>query len=166
LAILIGSLLVPVVIPFALPLAIIGALLALAMTSHKLKLSGLIGLRMLIGIVVTHAIVLLDVRAWSACCSTSWGRWRVRLGCTWCCTSLTVVMVLTGPLAGRLTDRMGSRSILMLGFVLVAAGIAGVAVVKSVTSTSLTLLLPLRGWASAVSSRRSRPRRCAGYRRS
>ena len=57
--------------------------------------------------------------------------------------SPTVVMVLTGPLAGRLTNRMGSRSILMLGFMLFAAGIAGVALVEPVTSTSLTVLLPL-----------------------
>jgi EmrB/QacA subfamily drug resistance transporter len=57
--------------------------------------------------------------------------------------SLTVVMVLTGPVAGRLTDRIGSRSILALGFVLFAGGVAAVAGVESVTASSLTFLLPL-----------------------
>jgi EmrB/QacA subfamily drug resistance transporter len=57
--------------------------------------------------------------------------------------SLTVVMVATGPVAGRLTDRIGGRAILMAGFGLVAAGIAGMAAVESETATSLTFVLPL-----------------------
>ena len=56
---------------------------------------------------------------------------------------VTLCMVLVGPIAGRLTDRIGSRSILMLGFVLFAAGIAGVAAVESATATSLTFTVPL-----------------------
>jgi MFS family permease len=48
-----------------------------------------------------------------------------------------------GPFAGRLTDRIGGRYILMLGFVLIAAGLTGVALVESVTSTSFTFTLPL-----------------------
>jgi hypothetical protein len=49
-----------VVILFAL-LAVIGAFVALAVTGHALDLSALIGLLMLRGIVVTNAIVLLDL---------------------------------------------------------------------------------------------------------
>jgi EmrB/QacA subfamily drug resistance transporter len=56
---------------------------------------------------------------------------------------LTLCMVLVGPFAGRLTDRIGGRYILMLGFVLIAAGLTGVALVESVTSTSFTFTLPL-----------------------
>jgi len=59
--ILFRSLLVPFVILFALPLAVIGALVALAVTGRELDLSALIGMLMLIGIVVTNAIVLLDL---------------------------------------------------------------------------------------------------------
>jgi MFS family permease len=56
---------------------------------------------------------------------------------------LTLCMALVGPFAGRLTDRIGGRYILMLGFVLIAAGLTGVALVESVTSTSFTFTLPL-----------------------
>jgi HAE1 family hydrophobic/amphiphilic exporter-1 len=59
--ILFRSLLVPLVILCALPLAVIGAFLALAVTGRALDLSALIGLLMLIDIVVTKAIVLLDL---------------------------------------------------------------------------------------------------------
>ncbi len=61
LVMLFRSLLVPFVILFALPLAVIGALIALAVTRMELDLSALIGLLMLIGVVVTNAIVLLDL---------------------------------------------------------------------------------------------------------
>jgi HAE1 family hydrophobic/amphiphilic exporter-1 len=59
--ILIRLLLVPVVIVFALPLAVIGAFVALAVTGHALDLSALIVLLMLRCIVVTNAIVLRDL---------------------------------------------------------------------------------------------------------
>jgi hydrophobic/amphiphilic exporter-1 (mainly G- bacteria), HAE1 family len=59
--ILFRSLLVPLVILCALPLAVIGAFVALAVTGRELDLSALIGMLMLIGIVVTNAIVLLDL---------------------------------------------------------------------------------------------------------
>ena len=59
--ILFRSLLVPFVILFALPLAVIGALVGLAVTGNELDLSALIGMLMLIGVVVTNAIVLLDL---------------------------------------------------------------------------------------------------------
>ena len=55
-----GSLITPFIILFSLPLAIIGAIPALLVTGNPLGISALIGFLMLIGIVVTNAIVLLD----------------------------------------------------------------------------------------------------------
>jgi MFS family permease len=65
----------------------------------------------------------------------------VRAGLT--TVPVTLSMVLVGPFAGRLTDRIGSRPILMVGFALFAAGVASVAAVESTTATSLTFTLPL-----------------------
>ncbi len=56
-----GSLSTPFVILFSLPLAIVGVLVSLALTGKTLGLPALIGLLMLIGIVVTNAIVLLEL---------------------------------------------------------------------------------------------------------
>jgi len=56
-----GSLITPFVILFSLPLATIGAFGALALTGRPIGVSALIGFLMLIGIVVTNAIVLLDL---------------------------------------------------------------------------------------------------------
>lgn len=56
-----GSLLQPFTIMFSVPLASIGALLALFLTQRALGISSMIGLLMLVGIVVTNAIVLLDL---------------------------------------------------------------------------------------------------------
>ena len=55
------SLLTPLVILFSLPLATIGAFPALYVTNRPIGISALIGFLMLIGIVVTNAIVLLDL---------------------------------------------------------------------------------------------------------
>jgi HAE1 family hydrophobic/amphiphilic exporter-1 len=55
-----GSLSTPFVILFSLPLALIGVLGALAITGKTLGLPALIGVLMLVGIVVTNAIVLLE----------------------------------------------------------------------------------------------------------
>ncbi len=55
------SLIDPFVIMFSLPLATIGAFLALYVTHRAIGISALIGFLMLIGIVVTNAIVLLDL---------------------------------------------------------------------------------------------------------
>jgi HAE1 family hydrophobic/amphiphilic exporter-1 len=55
-----GSLLTPFVILLALPLAMVGAFPALLITGRELGLPAMIGLLMLIGIVVTNAIVLLE----------------------------------------------------------------------------------------------------------
>ncbi|NWJ47315.1 MAG: efflux RND transporter permease subunit [Chloroflexi bacterium] len=56
-----GSLIAPLAILFSLPLALIGALGALVITQRALGLPALIGMLMLIGIVVTNAIVLVDL---------------------------------------------------------------------------------------------------------
>ncbi len=56
-----GSLSTPFVILFSLPLAAIGSLFALWITGQPLGVSALIGVLMLVGIVVTNAIVLLDL---------------------------------------------------------------------------------------------------------
>jgi EmrB/QacA subfamily drug resistance transporter len=56
---------------------------------------------------------------------------------------LTLALVVVSPFAGRLTDRIGGRYILMLGFTLFAAGIAGMALVESVSATTLTFVAPL-----------------------
>ena len=55
------SLIDPFVILFSLPLATIGAFVALYLTHRAIGISALIGFLMLIGIVVTNAIVLLDL---------------------------------------------------------------------------------------------------------
>jgi hydrophobic/amphiphilic exporter-1 (mainly G- bacteria), HAE1 family len=56
-----NSLITPFIILFSLPLATIGAFPALFLTGRPLGVSALIGFLMLIGIVVTNAIVLLDL---------------------------------------------------------------------------------------------------------
>ena len=55
-----GSLITPFIILFSLPLALIGAIPALLITDNPLGISAMVGFLMLIGIVVTNAIVLLD----------------------------------------------------------------------------------------------------------
>ncbi len=54
-----GSLRNPMVVVLSLPLALVGALSALAITDRSLSLSALMGLLLLIGVVVTNAIVLI-----------------------------------------------------------------------------------------------------------
>jgi HAE1 family hydrophobic/amphiphilic exporter-1 len=56
-----NSLITPFIIMFSLPLATIGAFPALFLTGRPIGVSALIGFLMLIGIVVTNAIVLLDL---------------------------------------------------------------------------------------------------------
>ena len=56
-----GSLITPFIVLFSLPLATIGAFPALLLTGRPIGISALIGFLMLIGIVVTNAIVLLDL---------------------------------------------------------------------------------------------------------
>ncbi|HEY6609347.1 MAG TPA: efflux RND transporter permease subunit [Candidatus Limnocylindria bacterium] len=56
-----NSLVTPFIVLFSLPLATIGAFPALLITGRPIGISALIGFLMLIGIVVTNAIVLLDL---------------------------------------------------------------------------------------------------------
>lgn len=56
-----GSLRNPFVIVTSLPLALIGALAALAITGRSLGLPGMMGILLLIGIVVTNAVVLVSL---------------------------------------------------------------------------------------------------------
>jgi multidrug efflux pump subunit AcrB len=60
LALTFRSLIQPFTILFSLPLAVIGAIGALFLTGRVLGISSMIGMLMLIGIVVTNAIVLID----------------------------------------------------------------------------------------------------------
>jgi multidrug efflux pump subunit AcrB len=55
-----GEATAPFAILFSLPFAAVGAILALLITRQPLSMSGMIGMLMLIGIVVTNVIVLLD----------------------------------------------------------------------------------------------------------
>ena len=54
-----GSLRDPFIIVLSLPFAVVGALIALAITDRTLSLSAMMGFLLLIGIVVTNAIVLI-----------------------------------------------------------------------------------------------------------
>ena len=54
-----GALRTPFIIVLSLPLAIVGALLALLITDRTISLSAMMGFLLLVGIVVTNAIVLL-----------------------------------------------------------------------------------------------------------
>jgi hydrophobic/amphiphilic exporter-1 (mainly G- bacteria), HAE1 family len=56
-----NSLVTPFIILFSVPLATVGAFAALWLTNRPIGVSALIGFLMLIGIVVTNAIVLLDL---------------------------------------------------------------------------------------------------------
>jgi HAE1 family hydrophobic/amphiphilic exporter-1 len=51
----------PIIIMVSMPLASIGALLGLLVTGHPLGVSGLMGILMLVGIVLTNAVVLIAV---------------------------------------------------------------------------------------------------------
>jgi HAE1 family hydrophobic/amphiphilic exporter-1 len=55
------SLIKPLIIMMSLPLASIGALLGLLVTGHPLGVSALMGILMLVGIVLTNAIVLISL---------------------------------------------------------------------------------------------------------
>jgi HAE1 family hydrophobic/amphiphilic exporter-1 len=51
----------PIIIMVSLPLASIGALIALLITGKTLGVAGMMGVLMLVGIVLTNAVVLIDV---------------------------------------------------------------------------------------------------------
>ncbi len=87
----------------------------------------------LVGLMITATIDLQSVLGMSA----------IQAGLT--ITPITLTMGAVAPFAGRLTDRIGGRYILLLGFLAAAAGMAGVAAVESVAATSWTFILPLVG---------------------
>ncbi|WP_412543676.1 MFS transporter [Longispora sp. K20-0274] len=55
----------------------------------------------------------------------------------------TVALSAVAPVAGRLTDRIGGRLLLVVGLALYAAGVLGVALIPTGTSTWVTFALPL-----------------------
>jgi hydrophobic/amphiphilic exporter-1 (mainly G- bacteria), HAE1 family len=81
--ILFRSLLEPVVILFALPLAVINAFVALAVTGRAPDLSALIGLLMPIGTAVTNATMLLDLVQHKIEASADARMVLIQGGCTW-----------------------------------------------------------------------------------
>ena len=54
-----GSLKIPFIVVLSMPLAVVGALIALVITDRSLSLPALMGFLLLVGIVVTNAVVLL-----------------------------------------------------------------------------------------------------------
>ncbi len=128
-----NSLVTPFIILFSLPLALIGAFPALYLTGKPIGVSALIGFLMLIGIVVTNAIVLLDLveRLRSEGHSTKdalieGGRTRVR---PILMTAIATILALI-PLAAGLSE--GS---------IIAAELGTVVIGGLFSSTFLTLLV-------------------------
>jgi HAE1 family hydrophobic/amphiphilic exporter-1 len=128
-----GSLIDPFVILFSLPLATIGAFAGLLVTGRPLGISALIGMLMLIGIVVTNAIVLLDLveqlrhRGWATYAAlVEAGRTRVR---PILMTALATILALM-PLALGFNE--GS---------IIAAELGTVVIGGLLTSTLLTLVV-------------------------
>jgi HAE1 family hydrophobic/amphiphilic exporter-1 len=98
--ILFRLLLVPVVIVCALPLVVIGAFVALALTGHALDLSASIGMPMLIDIMLTNAIMLHEIEAGADVRAglLQSGRTRVRrILMTAAATILAIIPHLDGP---------------------------------------------------------------------
>ncbi len=129
-----GSLRNPFVIITSLPLALIGALLALVITGRTLGLPALMGILMLIGVVVTNAIVLVDFverlrgRGMSVRDALiAGGRTRLR---PILMTAITTSFALL-PLAAFVSDAGG----------IISAELATVVIGGLTTSTALTLLV-------------------------
>ena len=150
-----GSLLDPFIILFSLPLATIGAFLALLVTDRALGISALIGLLMLIGIVVTNAIVLMDLveqlrrkgLGIDAALMQA-GRTRVR---PILMTALATILALT-PLALGLNE--GS---------IIASELATVVIGGLLTSTLLTLVVIPVIYSLAHGGKRRLERRFEGH---
>jgi HAE1 family hydrophobic/amphiphilic exporter-1 len=124
----------PFTILFSLPLAVIGAAVALWITDRVVGISALVGLMMLVGIVVTNAIVLIDrvqanrkkrgMNAYDAL--VEGGRTRLR---PILMTAIAAILALV-PLALGFTEGA-----------LIAADLATVVIGGLFTSTLLTLLV-------------------------
>ncbi|WP_027094705.1 efflux RND transporter permease subunit [Cohnella thermotolerans] len=123
----------PFAILFSLPLAVIGGLLGLLIASEAINITSLIGFMMLIGIVVTNAIVLLDraqqlIKEGYAARHALLEAGRVRLRPIVMTAAATIVAMI--PLA--------------LGFshgTLISKGLAVVVIGGLTTSTLLTLVV-------------------------
>ncbi len=134
LALTFRSLVHPFTILFSLPLAVVGAALGLAITNRVLGISALIGLMMLVGVVVTNAIVLLERvqqnRKWRKMDAygalVEGGRTRARP--IWM-TALAAVLALV-PLALGFTEGA-----------IIASELATVVIGGLLTSTFLTLVI-------------------------
>ena len=147
-----NSLITPFIILLALPLATIGAFPALLLTGRPIGISALIGFLMLIGIVVTNAIVLLDLveRLKAEGHSTKealieGGRTRVR---PILMTAIATILALV-PLAAGLNE--GS---------IIAAELGTVVIGGLLSSTFLTLVVVPAAYAlvDGARTRRRRPR--------
>ena len=148
-----NSLITPFIILFSLPLATIGAFPALLLTGRPIGVSALIGFLMLIGIVVTNAIVLLDLveRLRRQGLSThdalvEGGRTRVR---PILMTAIATILALI-PLAAGFNQ--GS---------IIAAELGTVVIGGLFSSTFLTLLVVPVVYSLVDGARSWRPRRAA-----
>ncbi|MEW5705751.1 MAG: efflux RND transporter permease subunit [Actinomycetota bacterium] len=127
------SLLHPFTMMFSLPLAVIGAFIALFITGRELGMPSMIGLLMLVGIVVTNAIVLLDLvqqlrakgyAAYEAIIQAGSTRMRPIL-----MTALATILALVPMAAGRTEGGI------------ISAPLATVVIGGLLTSTFLTLVV-------------------------
>lgn len=84
----------------------------------------------LISIMILGAINLQSVLGYSAVISGLTG------------LPLTIVLAMLAPWAGRLSDRIGSKVILVTGFTVYAAGMGVLILVLSVDATPVTFILP------------------------
>jgi HAE1 family hydrophobic/amphiphilic exporter-1 len=127
------SLIHPLTILFSLPFALVGAAVALYLAGAVLSISAMIGLMMLVGIVVTNAIVLLELvqqlrKKGAVAYDALVQGGRTRLRPIWM-TALAAVLALV-PLA--LSQEGGA---------IIAAELATVVIGGLLVSTSLTLLV-------------------------
>lgn len=74
-------------------------------------------------------------------CQSILGMSPIQAGLTF--MPLSIVMAFTAPLAGRLTDRLGGRILLVGGSTLMTIGLGGLALLGSLSATWLTFVVPL-----------------------
>ncbi|MCS6870098.1 MAG: efflux RND transporter permease subunit [Anaerolineae bacterium] len=142
-----GSFLYPFAILFSLPVAVVGAAFLLTVTDRVVGISALVGMLMLIGIVVTNAIVLLD---------------RVQLNRRERGMSPTEALIEAGrtrlrPILMTAIATMVALSPLALGFskgAIIAAELGTVVIGGLFSSTVLTLLVVPVVYSLLVSAQR------------
>lgn len=123
----------PFAILFSLPLAVIGALVATVLTQQPISLSSLIGMLMLVGIVVTNAIVLIDRVQQQLNKGLTVREALLEAGST---RLRPILMTAVATIGALLPLAFG-----MGGSALVSAGLAVVVIGGLITSTLLTLLI-------------------------